>query len=196
MFYSFHREVTFTDAGVYSCHATNKFGSANANGTLIVKGIKFMTPMRISRTETCVPFHSFQQSAPSSRTGLKIMKSLPDRRPLSAVMPWLIRHSTWRSTGCMQTNWSISSKNRVLSSRRIRRWLSRRRRNWTLATTRAVPKQSWTALRTRLRSLFKVSFCWFRSIISHEASRSAISLQMFPTGPEWLASSAITATQL
>lgn len=32
------RDVTFTDAGVYSCHATNKFGSANANGTLIVKG--------------------------------------------------------------------------------------------------------------------------------------------------------------
>ncbi|KAK4016086.1 neuroglian isoform X3 [Daphnia magna] len=31
------RDVTFTDAGVYSCHATNKFGSANANGTLIVK---------------------------------------------------------------------------------------------------------------------------------------------------------------
>lgn len=30
--------MTFTDAGVYSCHATNKFGSANANGTLIVKG--------------------------------------------------------------------------------------------------------------------------------------------------------------
>lgn len=33
--------MTFTDAGVYSCHATNKFGSANANGTLIVKGILF-----------------------------------------------------------------------------------------------------------------------------------------------------------
>jgi len=31
------RDVTFTDAGVYSCHAQNNLGVANASGTLIVK---------------------------------------------------------------------------------------------------------------------------------------------------------------
>ncbi|XP_034938315.1 neuroglian isoform X2 [Chelonus insularis] len=31
------KDVTFMDSGVYSCHATNKFGQDNANATLIVK---------------------------------------------------------------------------------------------------------------------------------------------------------------
>lgn len=32
------QDVTFSDAGLYTCYAVNKFGSVFANGTLDVKG--------------------------------------------------------------------------------------------------------------------------------------------------------------
>jgi hypothetical protein len=32
------RDVSFTDAGDYTCFAENKFGEAKEDGTLIVKG--------------------------------------------------------------------------------------------------------------------------------------------------------------
>lgn len=34
----FFSEVGFTDAGNYTCIATNNYGTANASGTLTVKG--------------------------------------------------------------------------------------------------------------------------------------------------------------
>jgi len=37
----FFSEVSFTDAGNYTCIATNNYGSANASGTLAVKGMHF-----------------------------------------------------------------------------------------------------------------------------------------------------------
>ena len=37
-------DVGFADAGEYTCYATNKFGSKEANGTLIVKGMLFFVP--------------------------------------------------------------------------------------------------------------------------------------------------------
>lgn len=36
--YSTFSEVGFTDAGNYTCIVTNKYGTANASGTLTVKG--------------------------------------------------------------------------------------------------------------------------------------------------------------
>lgn len=38
MLYFFCSEVGFTDAGNYTCIVTNKYGTANASGTLTVKG--------------------------------------------------------------------------------------------------------------------------------------------------------------
>jgi len=34
----FFSEVSFTDAGIYTCIATNNYGTANASRTLTVKG--------------------------------------------------------------------------------------------------------------------------------------------------------------
>lgn len=39
--YFLFSEVGFTDAGNYTCIATNNYGTANASGKLIVKGIFF-----------------------------------------------------------------------------------------------------------------------------------------------------------
>jgi hypothetical protein len=36
---SLFRDVSFVDAGNYTCFAENKFGDAKAEGTLIVKGL-------------------------------------------------------------------------------------------------------------------------------------------------------------
>jgi hypothetical protein len=38
----FFSEVSFTDAGNYTCIATNNYGSANASGTLTVKGLQLI----------------------------------------------------------------------------------------------------------------------------------------------------------
>ena len=48
---AFFREVTFTDAGVYSCYASNKHGKVEGNGTLVVKG-KFIHKSILASQQT------------------------------------------------------------------------------------------------------------------------------------------------
>ena len=49
LFFFFSRDVTFSDAGAYSCFALNKFGSIDATGNLVVKGKR--------RKRTVSPFY-------------------------------------------------------------------------------------------------------------------------------------------
>ena len=104
------REVTFTDAGVYSCHATNKFGSANANGTLIVKGgisFPFFVSSFFNNLLDWLQYNNnifsfffiiiasyYPQNGPLLRMDQRITRLLQAKRLLSVVMLSLIRHST------------------------------------------------------------------------------------------------------